>query len=304
MRILANDGLDIRAIEELENGNFVIDTNHFEKNELKEKIRDYHILIVRSATKVDKELIDCAKGTELKLIIRAGVGLDNIDVGYATANGIRVENTPNSSSNAVAELVLGHMLTLSRNIALANLTMREGQWNKKRYTGTEISGKTLGIVGFGRIGKALAAKATALGMDVVFYDKIVKEDRNHRYVSFEDVLKNADFLSLHVHATEKPILGRQELEKMKDGAIIINAARGGVLDEEALLESLKSGKIAGAGIDVFEKEPTPNMELCNHPNVSVTPHIGAATAEAQERIGLEVINLVIDHREKLKSVAV
>ena len=266
MRILANDGLDKKAIEIFLNENYEVETNHYGVDELKGIIGNYDVLIVRSATKVRKDLIDAAKGTKLKLVVRAGVGVDNIDVDYAKANGIDVRNTPNSSSNSVAELVLGHMFGLARHIIAANMTLREGEWNKKHYTGIELQGKTLGIVGFGRIGRALAQKATALGMDVVFYDKFVNQDEKFEYLPLENVLKRADFLTLHVHATEKPLIGTEEINLMKDTAIIINTSRGGVVDEKALLDALNDYRLRAAAIDVFTKEPNPNPELCNHPS--------------------------------------
>lgn len=303
MKILANDGLDNKAIEIFKESKFEVDTNHYEIEDLKNVIRDYHVLIVRSATKVDKELIDVAKGSKLKLIIRAGVGLDNIDVKYATGNDITVKNTPNSSSNSVAELVLGHMFGLARHITLANLTMREGQWNKKQYTGIELSGKTLGIIGFGRIGKAIALKAKALGMNVIFYDAFITEDMKFFYTPLKELLEKADFITVHVSATDKALIGQEEIAIMKEGVIIINAARGGVIDENALINGLNTNKVAGAGIDVFMDEPTPNDDLINHPNVSVTPHIGAATFEAQERIGEEVTEIVLDFYNNLANIA-
>lgn len=292
MRVLANDGLEKMAVEELEKDGIYVDTKHYEKEELLKVIKEFDCLIVRSATKANKELIDAAKGSKLKLIIRAGVGLDNIDVQYAENNGIVVRNTPNSSSNSVAELVLGHMICLARYITISNITLREGKWNKKAYTGVELSGKTFGIIGFGRIGKALADKARALGMNVIFYDKFYKNNEKYDYLPFEEVLRKSDFISLHVPSTEKPLIGKKEFEMMKDGVFLINAARGGVIDEIALLTALNSDKLAGAGIDVFMQEPKPNPELCNHPKVSVTPHIGAATAEAQVRIGEEIIDII------------
>lgn len=303
MKILANDGLDNKAIDIFKENKFEIDTNHYEIEDLKNIIRDYDVLIVRSATYVNKDLIDAAKGGKLRLIIRAGVGLDNIDVKYATANDITVKNTPNSSSNSVAELVLGHMFGLARHITLANLTMREGQWNKTQYTGIELSGKTLGIIGFGRIGKALARKANALGMDVIFYDAYISEDLKFPYKPLNELLQIADFITVHVTALEKPLIGQEEIDLMKDGVIIINAARGGVIDENALLNGLNNNKVAGAGIDVFMDEPTPNTKLINHPRVSATPHIGAATFEAQGRIGEEVVEIVIDFYNNLVNVA-
>lgn len=305
MKILANDGLDKSALEVLTKRNSQVDTNHYSREDLIKVIRQYHILIIRSATKVDKEIINAAKGSNLKLIIRAGVGLDNVDLEYAKDNGIMVTNTPNASSNSVAELVLGHMLTLSRFIALSNLTMREGIWNKKTYTGVEISGKTLGIVGFGRIGKTLAKKASALGMNVIFYDKFINYDENYNYYELDEVLRQADFLSLHVPATDKALIGKAELDIMKDGVFIINAARGGIIDEEALLEALNTNKVAGAGLDVYAREPGPNPELCNHPKVSCTPHIGAATEEAQKRIGEEIVEIVLDYyRKQINTIAI
>lgn len=301
MKILANDGLDINAIKALNERNIEVDTTHYEKEELFKVIKDYDVLIVRSATKAYKDFIDVAKGTKLKLIIRAGVGLDNIDVEYARENGITVKNTPNSSANAVAELVLGHMLCLARYIGISNVTMRDGQWNKKQYKGVEIFGKTLGIIGFGRIGKALAKKASALGMKVVFYDKYITNDNNFNYVPFEELLKESDFISLHVPNTGKAMIGKEEFEIMKDNMFIINAARGGVIDEEALLEALNTDKVAGVGMDVFEQEPNPNFHICNHPKVSVTPHIGAATEEAQARIGKEVVDTVMEFKGEVKT---
>lgn len=304
MRLLANDGLDKKAIEKFEAEGIYVDTKHYEKKELLKVIKNFNILIIRSATTVDRELIDIAKSTGLKLIIRAGVGLDNIDVEYAEKNGIGVTNTPNSSSNSVAELVLGHMIGLARYITIANITLREGQWNKKIYTGTELSGKTFGIIGFGRIGKALAAKATALGMNVIFYDKYYKNNDTFPYYSFDEVLRKSDFISLHVPGTDKPVIGKGEFELMKDGVFLVNAARGGAIDEDCLIEALNTDKVAGAGIDVFIEEPKPNPSLCNHPKVSVTPHIGAATREAQGRIGEEIINIVMEFKNKKKAIAI
>lgn len=304
MKVLANDGLAKNAVEVLEKDGIYVDTNHYDKEELCNKIKDFDVLIVRSATKVNKEFIDIAKGYKLKLVIRAGVGLDNIDVEYAQRNGIMVKNTPNSSSNSVAELVLGHMICLARYITISNITLRDGQWNKKAYTGVELSGKTFGIVGFGRIGRALAKKAKAIGMEIVFYDKYYKKDKDFKYLPFEELIRQADFISLHVPSLDKPIIGKEELENMKDGVFLINAARGGVIDEEALCDALNTDKVAGAGIDVFVKEPQPNPCLCNHPKVSVTPHIGAATHEAQIRIGEEIIEIIRELNNNIEVMAI
>ncbi len=304
MKILANDGLDKKAMEFFHDKKIEVDTNHYDKEILKTVIKYYDILIIRSATKVDRELVNAAKGTNLKLIIRAGVGMDNIDVNYAQKNGITVQNTPNASSNSVAELVLGHMFSLSRFISISNLTMREGVWNKNIYTGVELSGKTLGIIGFGRIGKILANKAEALGMSVIFYDKYIDNDDKYKYHTFQEILKEADFISLHVPSIDRPLIGKEEFGIMKDGVFIINAARGGVIDEEALLVALNSNKVAGAGLDVYESEPGPNPEICKHPKVSCTPHIGAATEEAQKRIGEEIIDIVMNFTKQEKAIAI
>lgn len=304
MKVLANDGLDKKAADILIEDNVYLDTAHYEREELFQIIGDFDVLIVRSATKVDRELIDKAKDTKLKLVIRAGVGLDNIDVEYAEKNGIQVRNTPNASSNSVAELVLGHMIGLARFISISNVTLRNGEWNKKMYTGIELEGKTLGIVGFGRIGKALATKATALGMNVVFYDKFYKDNKKFKYIELEELLRESDFISLHVPSLGKPAIGKEEFEIMKDDVFLINAARGGVVDEEALLDALNNGKVAGAGIDVFMNEPMPNAELSNHPKVSVTPHIGGATKEAQMKIGLEIVEIIREYNDKYEEIAI
>ena len=287
MKVLANDGLEISAINEIKKNGISIETNHLDKEALIENIKDYDVLVVRSATKVTSEVLEAGAKGNLKLVIRAGVGIDNIDLDYAEKVGIKVRNTPNASSDSVAELALGHMFSVARHIAVANYTMRNGQWNKKQYKGSEIAGKTLGIIGMGRIGKALAGKAEALGMKIIYTDALGKQD---------NLLKVSDYVSLHVpyNKDKGALISDREISMMKDGAVIINCARGKVVDEEALLKALNSGKLAGAGIDVFEQEPSENMALINHERVSVTPHIGASTKEAQERIGKEVAAIVID----------
>lgn len=299
MRILANDGIDKVALKAFEIHNMTVDTNHYEKEELKQKLKEADVLIVRSATKVDREIIDAAKTGTLKLIVRAGVGIDNIDAEYARGNGIEVQNTPNASSDSVAELVIGHMFSLARFISIANVTMRDGKWNKKEYEGIELAGKVLGIIGFGRIGRALAEKATALGMRTMFYDAYVKDDRKFEYREFDKLIETADFISVHTPYTGESIIGEAEFAKMKEGVFILNAARGKVIDEAALLRALNTDRVRGAGLDVFEKEPTVNFELINHPKVSVTPHIGAATKEAQERIAKEVVETVLKFEYKV-----
>ncbi|MCI6692339.1 MULTISPECIES: D-2-hydroxyacid dehydrogenase [unclassified Clostridium] len=296
-KILISDGLQEKALSKLVSLGFEVIDRHYNKEELGEALKDYDALVIRSATKVTREVLEAAKGGRLKLIIRAGVGIDNIDLVAANECGVAVRNTPNSSSDSVAELALAHMFAVARFIGISNFTMRNGEWNKKKYEGIELSGKTLGIVGMGRIGRSLANKATALGMKVIYSDAFGKIDGvDYEFLDLEDLLKESDFISLHVpyDKTKGSLIGKEELAIMKDGSYLINCARGKVVDEEALLEALDSGKIAGAGIDVFEVEPTTNEALVNHPKVSCTPHIGASTIEAQERIGDEVVSVIKD----------
>lgn len=294
-RILASDGLQEKAINNLIELGFEVENKHYDKEVLGEVLKDFDVLVVRSATKVTKEVIEATKGGKLKLVVRAGVGIDNIDVATAKEAGIEVRNTPNASSDSVAELALAHMFAVARFVGTSNHTMRNGEWNKKKYEGVEIGGKTLGIIGMGRIGRALANKATALGMTVVYNDMFGKQDDlAYDFLEFNDLLKVSDFISLHVPYDKNAgaLIGKEQLNIMKDGSYIINCARGKVVDEAALLEALNSGKIAGAGIDVFEIEPNTNEILVNHPRVSCTPHIGASTLEAQDRIGDEVVSVI------------
>jgi len=299
LRILVTDGMDKGSVQTLKDLGHEVTEQFFEPEDLKEQIKGFNVVIVRSATKVRKDMIDSAIETgNLKLIIRGGVGVDNIDVTYAESKGIKVRNTPKSSSLAVAELALGHMFCLARFIGIANVAMREGKWNKNKYTGIELSGKTLGLIGFGRIGRELAKKAKALEMKVIYNDILgpAKDCPEYSFVSLDELLADSDFISLHVPGNEdkSPVIGKLEFSKMKDGVYLINCARGSVVDEAALLEALNSGKIAGAGIDVFPEEPTKNLELVNHERVSVTPHVGASTKEAQERIGQEIVSIIKD----------
>ena len=294
LRILLNDGLDKKAISNLELLGFDVDTNHYDIEDLKEKIKEVDCIVIRSATKIRRELIDEAiKGGNLKLIIRGGVGLDNIDVQYAEQNGIKVRNTPNASSSSVAEIILAHMFSLARFLNQSNVTMKAGLWKKKDYVGVELEGKTLGIIGMGRIGSELAKKCTALGMKIIYFDlmDIKNIDNNYRKVEFDELLRKSDFISINISGT-KSIIGSEELKKVKKGAFIINTSRGKALDEEAIITSLNDGTLGGIGLDVFLEEPSKNLELINHPKVSLTPHIGASTKEAQMKIGEEVINII------------
>lgn len=300
LRILLNDGLDKKAISNLELLGFDVDTNHYDIEDLKEKIKEVDCIVIRSATKIRRELIDEAiKGGNLKLIIRGGVGLDNIDVQYAEQNGIKVRNTPNASSSSVAEIILAHMFSLARFLNQSNITMKAGLWKKKDYVGVEIEGKTLGIIGMGRIGSELAKKCTALGMKIIYFDlmDIKNIDNNYRKVEFDELLRESDFISINISGT-KSIIGSEELKKVKKGAFIINTSRGKALDEEAIITSLNDGTLGGVGLDVFLEEPSKNLELIKHPKVSLTPHIGASTKEAQMKIGEEVINIIKEEMYK------
>ncbi|PAT02274.1 3-phosphoglycerate dehydrogenase [Candidatus Izimaplasma bacterium ZiA1] len=296
-KILANDGIDKSAKVALEELGYFVDANHYDGAELDDMIKKVDCIVIRSATKIRKPLIDEAiKGGQLKLIIRAGVGIDNIDHVYAKEQGLIVRNTPNSSSDAVAELAIGHMFSLARHIYIANVTMRQGKWNKKQYAGIELNGKTLGLVGFGRIAQSVAKKAMALGMKIIYFD-ISNQDgilENCKLVSKEELLTKSDFMSLHIPFIKDlgPFLTKKDFDMMKDGMYIVNTARGGTIDEAALIEALDNGKVMAAAVDVFEEEPTKNETLFTHDKVSLTPHIGAATAEAQARIGLETIEVI------------
>lgn len=310
-RILANDGIDPIGKELLEKAGFQVDTNHIPQAELSEGLKNYDAITVRSATKVRKELIDACPN--IKLIGRGGVGMDNIDVDYARENGLAVVNTPAASSLSVAELVFAHLFTGIRFLQDSNRKMPiEGNTKfndlKKAYAkGIELRGKKIGIIGFGRIGRETAKVALGLGMDVLTYDLFqipsqlelilsgdVRVSCPINAVSMEQLIKESDFISLHVPFSEKPVLGKEEFAKMKDGVGVVNCSRGGTIDEDALLEALNTGKIGFAGLDVFDNEPTPRQDLLSHPNVSLTPHIGASTNEAQGRIGTELANLIID----------
>ncbi len=298
-KILANDGIDKSAEQKLVELGYLVDTNHYQGEELDDMIKKVDCIIVRSATKVRVPLIDKALETgTLKLIIRAGVGIDNIDHAYAKEKGITVRNTPNSSSDAVAELAIGHMFALARHIYISNVTMREGKWNKKQYKGIELAGKTLGLVGFGRIARSVAKKAMALGMTVIYNDIAGKSDLlpECTHVTKDELLAQSDFLSLHIPFIKEigPYLGADEFNKMKKGMYLIHTARGGVVHEEALLNALDSGIVERAALDVYEEEPTKNERIYTHDKISLTPHIGASTIEAQARIGQETIQVILE----------
>ncbi len=303
-KILATDGIDKEAVEMLRKKGFEVEEKFYPEEELKDKIKDIDIIIVRSATKIRKEIIDEALKTKnLKMIIRAGVGLDNIDVNYARENGIVVRNTPSASSNAVAELVLCEMLVLARNVKIANLKLGEGIWDKKNLKGTEIYGKTIGIIGFGNIARKLAQKAYNLGMKVMYNDiaEYENEGKDYKFANFDEIIENADYITVHTPLTEKTkyMFNKDVFKRMKNTAFLINCARGGIVNEKDLLEALNQNQIAGAAIDCFENEPRPLEDIVNHPRVTATPHIGASTNEAQKRIAYEIVDIVSDYYDCL-----
>ena len=312
MKVLANDGLDQSGIDGLQKAGFEVITAKVPQEELINYINENQVrtLLVRSATKVRKDIIDACPS--LKIIGRGGVGMDNIDVEYAREKGINVINTPAASSASVAELVFAHLFSGCRFLTDSNRKMPvEGDTKfaelKKAYTkGVELRGKTIGIIGFGRIGQEVAKMALGLGMRVLAVDNFAEkvnlkvEFFNGQSVDFEiktqskeDVLKEADFVTLHVPAQKEFVIGQKEFDLMKNGAALVNCARGGVVDEEALLKALDSGKLAFAGLDVFINEPTPAKSILSHPKISLTPHTGASTNEAQDRIGISLAEQII-----------
>jgi D-3-phosphoglycerate dehydrogenase len=312
MKVLANDGISKSGIRALEKGGFEVITTKVAQEQVANFVNENNIsvVLVRSATKVRKDIIDACPG--LKIIGRGGVGMDNIDVDYAKNKGIAVINTPASSSESVAELVFAHLFSGVRFLHDSNRNMPlEGDSNfdglKKAYAnGIELRGKTIGIVGIGRIGQATAKMALGLGMKVIAADIFVPQvDVKVEFFdgqsitttivsqSLESLLQEADFITLHVPAQDEYIIGEKELAIMKDGVGIVNCARGGVIDEVALIKALDDEKVLFAGLDVFESEPKPEITILMHPKISLTPHIGAATEEAQDRIGTELAQQII-----------
>ena len=314
-KILANDGISQAGIDALTAKEFTIVTEYVAQNDLIKTINTegYEVLLVRSATTVRKDLIDACPN--LKIIGRGGVGMDNIDVDYARKKGIKVISTPASSSISVAELVFAHLFSMVRFLFDSNRQMpitgdSEFKKLKKSYeNGRELAGKTLGIIGFGRIGQEVAKKAIGLGMNVMAHDKFIEEVTitldffNGEKKSFtietkslNEVLSNSDFITLHVPKIgDEPVIGAEQIGMMKTGSGIVNTSRGGVIDETALMFALDKHKLAYAGLDVFDNEPNPSIHICMHNAISLTPHIGAATLEAQERIGTELADQIATH---------
>ncbi|MGN8889156.1 NAD(P)-dependent oxidoreductase [Dysosmobacter sp. HCP28S3_G4] len=297
IRILVTDGCDAAAMEQLRLDGYEVVEQFYEPDTLGEALREFDAVIIRSATKIKAPQIDAARGGRLKLIIRAGVGMDNIDIPYAEAAGITCRNTPRASSNAVSELALALLFSCARNISIAGHTMRQEKWEKKAYSkGFELRGSTAGIIGYGRIGRLTGEKCQALGMNVLSTVHRNKpegcECETMHFVSMEELLSQSDVVILCAPSGEKPIIDQNAITKMKDGAVVINVSRGSNVDEAALLEALESGKLRAAGLDVWMDEKHPNWALASHPAVSCTPHIGAGTKEAQKRIGAELVDIV------------
>ncbi len=312
IRILANDGIDETGKAMLEAAGFEVITDHLKAEDLAVQLNSFDVITVRSATLVRQALIDSCPN--LKVIGRGGVGMDNIDVAYAKEKGLGVYNTPAASSRSVAELVIAHMLSLSRHLHMANRSMPAsgqtdfGKLKKQASEGNEILGKTIGIIGFGRIGQEVAKMALGMGMKVMATDPFVKNAMLRlqihgaerieipiETVDMETVLRQSDMITIHIPKSDKPIIGKEELSILKKGVLLVNTARGGVFDEDILLEGLNSGVIGGVGLDVFVGEPTPRADLLSHPKISLSPHIGGSTAEAQENVGKELAGLIIDH---------
>jgi D-3-phosphoglycerate dehydrogenase / 2-oxoglutarate reductase len=296
-QILITDGLDERGQSILRAAANVDYHEKLSADDLLNIIADYDALIVRGQTRVTPAMIEAA--FRLKVIGRSGVGVDNIDLEAAKKHNIAVVNAPTSTTIAVAELTLGLLLALAREIPRADVTMKQGQWSKKEFEGVELNGKTLGIIGYGRIGIEVGKRAAAFGMNVIVYDPNVSEDEllhsDAEPVSIQDLFAWSDFISLHLplNVHTRDLVGPLAFSQMKDGVRIVCAARGGIIDEAALLNALKSGKVAGAALDVFEKEPPGLTELVSHPCVIATPHIGAQTAEAQSRAAEDIANEVL-----------
>ncbi len=296
MKVLICDPVDPKAIAAMQDAGIDVHVkDDVTAGELEEIIPEYEAMVVRSRTKARKPLLD--KATNLKAIIRAGVGLDNIDVEYAESKGIEVRNTPAASSNAVAELTIGYLFALARPIVQATISMKEGKWEKKQLTGTELAGKTLGLIGFGRIGSLIAHKADCLGMEVIFHRRTDVDVDVASQVDLDELLERSDYISLHLPHTPSThyIVDAEAIAKMKEGVKIVNCARGGTVDEDALYDAIKSGKVGGAALDVYEDEAEERgQKLMQLPEVIGSPHVGAGTVEAKDRVGQETARIAIE----------
>jgi D-3-phosphoglycerate dehydrogenase len=299
MKILVCDKTESDAIEKMRLAGLTVDTN-FEvtAEDLPKILPAYDGCVVRSRTKIRQPLIDVCPN--LKIIVRGGVGLDTIDADYARSKGITVVNTPKASSASVAELTIGYMFALARNLYKAAATVKAEKWDKKAFEGDEIGGKTLGLVGIGNIGREVARRANALGMTVIAYDPFIKEAEGVKLVTLDELLSASDYISLHLPKTKESagMINKSQFEKMKTGVRIINCARGGIINEQDLYDALTNGKVAGAALDVYAEEPPTDWKLAKLDNVICSPHIGAATREAQGRVGAEVAEKLIEFARK------
>ena len=295
MKVLICDATDPKALKLIEEAGIeVMNQPDITPEELLEVIPEYPCMVVRSRTKVTKAVLDA--GTSLKSVVRAGVGLDNIDVAYAQEKGIKVLNTPSASTQSVAELTIAYLMALARNIPLMTASMKAGKWEKKSFVGSEVSGKTLGLIGSGRIGSAVADRAIALGMTVVAFDPYVTELPNITLMELDELLARADYISLHVPHTDEThnILDAAAFDKVKTGVRIINCSRGGTIDEDALYQAIQDGKVAGAALDVYAEEPLADPKLYSLDQVIGSPHVGAGTKEAKARVGEVAAQKVIE----------
>lgn len=299
MKIIICDKTEKEYIEQMRAAGLTVDVrDDITPEQLMVELPNYDGMVVRSRTKVRKDLIDVCPN--LKVILRGGAGLDTIDHEYAKEKGITVMNTPLANSKSVAELAIGYMLMMARSLYAASATMKAEKWDKKSFNGDEIGGKTLGLIGIGNIGKEVTKRALAMEMTVVAYDPYVKEMAGVKLVSLDELLAQADYISLHLPKTKESsnMIGKEQFAKMKNGVRIVNCARGGIVNEEALYEALTSGKVAGAALDVFDEEPPVDWKLAKLDNVIASPHIGAATKEAQARVGAEVAEKLIAFAKK------
>ena len=298
IRVLVTDGMNAAAEEQLRKDGFEMVDQFYAPEELGAALREFDAVIIRSATKIKKQQIDDARGGKLKLIIRAGVGMDNIDIPYAEAAGITCTNTPNSSSNAVAELAISLLFSCARGISTAGNAMRNQKWDKNFHAkGMELTGKTVGVIGYGRIGRRVGDKCQALGMNVLSVVHRNKpagcECETMKFVTMDELLAQSDAIILCAPGGDgKALVDAESIAKMKDGVVIVNVSRGANVNEADLLAALNSGKVRAAGLDVWMDEKNPNWELAAHPCVSCTPHIGASTVEAQKGIGAELVEII------------
>ena len=299
MKIIICDKTEKEYIEQMRAAGLTVDVrDDITPEQLLVELPNYEGMVVRSRTKVRKDLIDVCPN--LKVIVRGGAGLDTIDHEYAKEKGITVMNTPLANSKSVAELAIGYMLMMARSLYAASATMKAEKWEKKAFNGDEIGGKTLGLIGIGNIGKEVTKRALAMEMTVIAYDPYVKEMAGVKLVSLDELLAQSDYISLHLPKTKESsnMIGAEQFAKMKNGVRIVNCARGGIVNEEALYEALTSGKVAGAALDVFNEEPPTDWKLAKLDNVIASPHIGAATKEAQARVGAEVAEKLIAFAKK------